>query len=72
MNDPLLYINFTNYLYDNLQLVESKQANTRVHIYFNNFKVKGKYCADIKARKASDVKNVRKAGVMVYDYLDKS
>ena len=47
-------------------------GRTRVQIYYNDFEPEIEYCVDIKAKKLFDVKNIQNAGVMVYDYNDKS
>jgi len=42
-----------------------------VIVYFNDFNKNTRYCVDVKAKKLADVRDIRQAGVMVYDYENK-
>ncbi|XP_070504939.1 murinoglobulin-1-like [Chironomus tepperi] len=54
-----------------IKLVEPKMLASGVQIYLSNFESGRKYCADIKAVKMFDVRNLQNAAVMIYDYDDK-
>lgn len=53
------------------QLITEKRGGTLIYIYYNDFVPEKKYCVDVIARKAFDVKNAKLAGVKVYDYINK-
>ena len=53
-------------------MAHPRKARSKVQIYYNDFERGKQYCADVKATKNFEVKDVQNAGVMVYDYNDKS
>ncbi|KAL7012571.1 hypothetical protein ACKWTF_014933 [Chironomus riparius] len=54
-----------------IKLITEKREGTLIYIYYNDFVPEKKYCVDVIARKAFDVKNAKLAGVKVYDYINK-
>ncbi|CAG9810260.1 unnamed protein product [Chironomus riparius] len=55
-----------------IKMAHPRKGRSKVQIYYNDFERGKQYCVDVKATKFFEVKDVQNAGVMIYDFNDKT